>query len=310
VDPTCGAAGALAFTSLDVKKNIWLLPFDLDRGMPRGPLQRLTQGPAARVNPSLSKDGRSVAFLSNQSGPGNIWVRELATGKEQSVANSLLTHGYPVSNATGTQIAFSVYENDMRVVYVSTPGGTPEKVCEGCLRATDWSRDEKSLLVFGGNPYHVNLLDVSSHQQTPLLKHSAHKLLYARFSPDNRWVSFTARIDPSRGRIMIAPIDRPKPVPESTWITIAETAADDYAEWSPDGRTLYFTSGRDGHNCLWGQRLDPDSCRPIGEPFAVQHLHGLVAFAHEGWSAAGNRIGLALAESAGNIWIMSPSSAH
>jgi hypothetical protein len=191
------------------------------------------------------------------------------------------------------------------VVYVSSPGGTPEKLCEGCLRATDWSRDERSVLVFGGNPYQVNVLDLASHQQTPVLKHSTYHLLYPRFSPDNRWVSFTVRTEPNRGYIAIAPTDGPKPVPENAWITIAPAEAQDWANWSPDGKVLCFISSRDGHRCLWGQRLDAGSHRPAGDAFAVQHLHGRVTYRQGGWSAGGGRIGLALAEETGNIWMMS-----
>src|SRR5262249_59811547 len=137
----------------------------------------------------------------------NIWVRDLVTGKESIVASSSFRQRFPVIDASGTRIAFSVNEKDKRVVYVSTPGGVPEKLCEGCLRATDWSRDEKTLLVFGGNPYQINILDLASHQQTPLLKHPTFSLLYGRFSPDNRWLSFTARTQVNRGRIAIAPMD-------------------------------------------------------------------------------------------------------
>jgi Tol biopolymer transport system component len=232
-------------------------------------------------------------------------MRDLATGKESSVAGPSFTQRFPVLNASGARIAFSAYEKDKRVVYVSASGGTPERLCEGCLRATDWSRDEKTLLMFGGSPYQINVLDLASHRQTPLLKHPTYNLLYSRFSPDNRWVSFTARIQPNRGRITVAPVDGPQPVPESAWITIAEGGPEDWANWSPDGKTLYFTSARDGHYCLWGQRIDATSRRPVGDPFAVLHLHGRVSYRQGGWSAAGGRIALQLVEATGNIWMMS-----
>jgi len=310
VDPSCASSGALTFTNFETRKDVWSLPFDLDHGTSKGPLERITQGPAGRQDPSLSQNGRYVAFASDQAGQLNIWIRDLSTGKESSVAGSSFRQRFPEIDPSGSRIAFSVYEKDKRVVYVSAPGGAPEKLCEGCLRATDWSRDEKTLLMFGGNPYQIDVLNVASHRQTPLLKHPTYNLLYGRFSPDNRWVSFTARTQPNRGRIAIAPVDGPKPVPESAWITIAETGSDDWANWSPDGKTLYFTSPRDGNNCLWGQRIEADSHRPVGEVFAVQHLHGRVSFAHLGWSAAGGRIGLALAEDTGNIWMMSRSGAR
>ncbi|HME00097.1 MAG TPA: hypothetical protein VKM93_22550 [Terriglobia bacterium] len=307
-DASCGPQGEFVFTNVQTRTDVWSLVFNLDRGSPKGALERITQGPAQRGYASLSSNGRYVAFSSDQSGQQNIWIRDLETGKESSVASSPFIELYPVVNASGTRIAFSVFEKDKRVVYVSTPGGTPEKLCEGCLRATDWSRDEKTVLIFGGNPYQISVLDLASRQQAPLLKHPSYSLLYGRFSPDNRWVSFTVRTEPNRGHIAIAPIDGPKPVPESAWITITPSEAQDWANWSPDGKTLYFTSSRDGHSCLWGQRLDAGSHRPVGEAFAVQHLHGRLSYQKGGWSAAGGRIGLVLHEDTGNIWMMSRAS--
>ncbi len=110
--------------------------------------------------------------------------------------------------------------------------------------------------------------------------------------------------------ITVAPVDLSKPIPESAWITIAEAGLDEYANWSTDGKTLYFTSPRDGNSCLWGQRIEAISRRPVGEPFAVQHFHGRVSFGHGGWSAAAGRIGLALVEVTGNVWMMSRSEAR
>ncbi len=304
--PSCVPGGDLVFASPQIRRDVWTLPFDLDGGKSTGALERSTESPARRAYPSLSGDGRYVAFSSTQSGPLNIWIRELETGKESPVApSSTMVQRFPVIGASGGRVSFSTYEKETRFVYVSAPGGVPEKLCEGCLRATDWSRDEKTLLVFVGSPLQVNALDVASHRQTVMLKHPEYSLADARFSPDNRWVSFTARIEPNRGRIMIAPVDGPKPVPESAWIKIAEVGAADRANWSPDGKTLYFMSARDGHSCLWGQRIDADTHRPKGEAFAAQHLHGRVAYDRDGWSAAGGRIAMVLDEGAGSIWMIS-----
>jgi Tol biopolymer transport system component len=192
-------------------------------------------------------------------------------------------------------------------VYLWTADSAPEKLCEGCLRATDWSRDEKKLLIFGGNPYQIETIDVASHQQTTLLKHATYNLLYGHFSADNHRISFTARTQPNRATIMIAPPDGTKLVPKDAWIKITEEGPEDWANRFPDGRTLYFTSARDGHTCVWGQRLDANSHRPVGEAFAVQHFDGRASYQQGGWSVAGGRIAVVLVDGTKNIWMMSRS---
>ncbi|MCU1330399.1 MAG: putative Serine/threonine protein kinase [Bryobacterales bacterium] len=308
--PSCTPAGELAFTTLETRRDVWSLPFDLNRRKAKGPLERVTMGPPSREHASLAKQGRFLTFASNQAGLVNIWVRDLATGEESPVASSSVEQHYPVIAAGGDKIAFSAFEKNARDVYVSAPGGPSEKVCQGCLRATDWSLDEKTILVFAADPYQIDALDVASRRRTPILKHSKYNLVYARFSPDNRWVSFTARTQPDRALIAIAPLDGPKPVPESAWVTISEVTLGDWADWSPDGKTVYFSSRRDGHSCWWAQRIEAISGRPVGEPRAVLHLHGRVYYEpgsmSAGWSVGGERIAMLLAEGTGNIWMMSP----
>jgi eukaryotic-like serine/threonine-protein kinase len=310
-DASCAAGGTLAFASPSFVQNIWILPYNLDRGKASGEIRRITETPAARQYVSLSSDGRYLAFTSNQAGQDHIWMRDLETGKETRVTTSTFRQNWASISPTGTKVAYSSIEkDDRRLVYVTTPGGVPEKLCEGCLRATGWSHDEKAVVDFGGNPYHINLLDLASHKETLLVKPSTNSLLYARLSPNDRWISFTVRLAPNHGRIVVANITGPLPVPESLWSPIAEVDIDDWADWSPDGNTLYFSSAKDGYSCFWGQRLDPNSRRPIGEPFAVQHLHGSLSYGRRGWAAGGNRIAIVLSETHGNIWLMSRTDAR
>ncbi len=214
MNPSCTPGGPVAFASTQVRRDVWTLPYDLNSGKSKGALERRTDGPARRDYVSLSDNGRNVAFASAQSGPLNIWIRDLETGQESPVAASTTMMERFGDRASGSRVSFSTFEKDKRFVYAVTSGGVPEKLCEGCIRSTDWSRDEKTLLVFTGSPFQVDALDVASHRRTAMLKHPTYNLVDARFSPDNRWVSFTARTAPNRAWIMIAPVDGPKPIPE------------------------------------------------------------------------------------------------
>jgi Tol biopolymer transport system component/DNA-binding winged helix-turn-helix (wHTH) protein len=305
VDPSCAAAG-FAFASINARTNVWSFALRPRLHGKDAALEPVAPEGAEQRHPSWSQSGRFMAYLSTRFGPGNIWLREIPTGKEQVVAPSPLVQGYAVLDATGDRVAWAVYEREnQRAVYVGAPGRVPEKLCDGCIRATDWSSSGSSLLVFAGDPYQIDLLDVASHHRTALLKNGGYGLLYGRFSPDNRWISFTARMESNHGRIFIAPFHGPEPITANTWIPVADVDTDDYAAWSPDGTSLYFTSSRDGFACLWGQRLEAGSHAPAGEPFAVRHFHGSLRFEHKGFAIAHGRIAMSLAEKTGSIWMMS-----
>lgn len=309
-DPSCGPDGAVAFASTQLREDVWVLPMDLNQGKPAGSMKAVTESPAVRDHASLSRNGRYVVYSSTQSGRMGIWLRDLETGEESNVAISPFVRRYAEISPSGRMIAFSSFENEKRVMYISALNGAPEKVCDTCFRATDWSNDEKTLLVFEGNPYRISLLDIATRRITPILREANRHLLYARFSPDNGWISFTERVDPDHARIVIAPLRGMEPIPETAWIRITEEGLEDWANWSPDGNTLYFTSTRDGHTCLWAQRLDPETHKPAGDAFAVQHLHARLSYQQGGWSAAGGRLAMVLREDTGNIWMMSPPGAR
>ena len=307
--PACSATGDLAFINYEMRRDLWLQAADLNQGRLMGDLARLTAGPANREYAVLSTDGSRLAYSSTQQGRLHVWIRDLTTNHEFQAGVDGLVQRYPVPDHSNSKVAFSVYEpSGERTVFTYVLGGMAKKVGDNCLRATDWSKDNRKLLTFGGNPYTISALDRASQQLTTLFDRPPYSLLYARFSPDNQWVSFTVRTAPSSARIVIAPYRNGRGSQEADWITIANVTSGDWANWSPDGKTLYFTSPRDGHYCLWGQRLDSATHRPSGEPFALLHLHSHARYLpNSGWSLSNHSLVVVLNDDSGTVWMTSRS---
>ncbi len=73
---------------------------------------------------------------------------------------------------------------------------------------------------------------------------------------------------------MIAPVRNGVAGKEAEWIAVTDGRySDDKPQFSPDGNTVYFTSTRDGYLCIWAQKLDPVTKRPVGEPLGYEHFH-------------------------------------
>ena len=303
-EPSCAQEGSVAFTKMSDQHQIWSLPLDPDHPQPGRNLQQLTQGTPLRDYISLSRDGKRLAFSSDQAGTLNIWMRDTETGRESQLNDSRDIQRFPALAPSGTKVAWSVYERDKRAIYTGAPGVPAERLCDDCLRATDWTADEKGLLIFAGKPYRIELLDIATHRRTPVLQHPSHDLLQGHFSPDHRWIAFNERLGGESARIVIAPFDGVTPARENTWIPISDATILDWANWSPDGKTIYFSSHRDGFACFWAQRLDERTHRPVGEPVAVLHLHGRLAYKNQGWSLGGAQLAAVLEESTDNIGLI------
>lgn len=267
--------------------------------------------PACRgkSTPSFSANRRRVAFVSGESGMRSVWIKDVPDGREWRASASPFAQRFPVLTRSGRQVAFSSYERDKRPAYVvRLPGGTPEMVCHNCLQPGDWSPDESELLVTEGSPYRITAIHKASRKRRVLIQRTDFSAIYRRYSPDGRWLSFTLRRTNNHASIMIAPLESGgRPIAEQAWIEISGEQPEDRANWSPDGNTLNFTSSRDGHLCLWGQRIHPVTWRPVGDPFAAHHFHDRLRVQYLGWSLAEGRVAMALMELTGNILMLSPS---
>ena len=290
-----GGIVRLSFASLTDNPDIWSLPIDPNQGRVTGKLQRLTEGSAADFHPALSPDGGKMIWVSARSGSQEIWIRDLRTSEDSMLTASRFDKWHPRFSPDGSRISFADKSNNIYVMPAT--GGAPGVVCEGCGEATDWSRDGKRILGddLGG---HAWVLELATRRRTDLVA-TRQGVYTGVFSFDNRWVLFG---DPTTDRTYVAPFGK-LPIPESAWIPVVEN----WWDWEWYGNLIYDVTDRDGFACIWAQRLDTVTRRPVGAPFAVFHAHNArVSLAYQGevyLSVGRDKMLFNMAERTGNIWM-------
>lgn len=188
--------------------------------------------------------------------------------------------------------------------------GDPVLVCSDCSIVTSVSRNGE-MLIDEARPPSLRVVMTAQKKGVPILKHPTWGVTAGRLSPDERWIAFHTIPRVDARQVYVAPFRGPVPIQEKEWIPVTDARGmERYADWSPDGNTLYFLSERDGFRCIRAQRLDPSSKRPAGPALDIYHFHharlSLMSFVDPieiGFHIAADKAVFALQERTGNIWM-------
>jgi Tol biopolymer transport system component/serine/threonine protein kinase len=123
--------------------DIWRTP---GRGAsaPDGEPERLIASSGSEYHPAYSPDGRRIAFSSDRSGVGNIWVCDSDGSNPVQLTNFGSHTGSARWSPDGRRIAFdSVEEGDANIYVVDAEGGIPRRLTDdpSADATPTWSRD-------------------------------------------------------------------------------------------------------------------------------------------------------------------------
>jgi Tol biopolymer transport system component len=209
----------------------------------RNPVNLTKDSPEADTAPAFSPDGERIAFRSERGGVGGIFVM----GSTGESVKRLTDFGFdPAWSPDGKQIVFS-----------SGDGQNP------------WSRDALAQLwvVASNGVGEIRQLTREGDAVQP------------SWSPGGRRIAFWGLSAGGQRDIRTIPADSGGSAPnaearaaasEPVPVAVTNDAAIDWNPvWSPDGRSLYFSSERGGSMNLWRVVIDETTGRPRGEPQPV-----------------------------------------
>lgn len=187
------AGGHFVGAVLQPNQQIWSVPIDGANGRPTGPPQMITRGTGSNSYPTVSRDGRLLAYNSSKSGSRDLWLRDPATGSERALTGSNLSFGRGELSPDGGTAAFT--RPRLGLFTMPTNGGGEIKVCECPFMNTilGWTPDSRQVVTTRGRPLELILIDTRDGKVTPLLKHPKFDLHRGQFSPDGNLLYFYTR---------------------------------------------------------------------------------------------------------------------
>jgi serine/threonine protein kinase/Tol biopolymer transport system component len=311
----------LAFTSKSDHIRSWLFPFDATSGRTGGNGKPITSPGMTSLGPSLSRDGNKVAFLGERAGRTELWEKSLVDGREAPIMTDDYFRGLAQWSPDGMRLAYwrgkpGTGEGQIMEWSVESRIEEPLTASGGTVLVWDWSWDGRELLISqeGSETHRVEawLLPVPA---VPHADATARKIisdpLYdvynSLISPGGRWIVFNAiRSSPRAVECKLFVI----PGTGGPWIPITEGKYwDDLPRWSPDGKMIYFISGRGGFFNVWGIHFDPAKGKPVGEPFRVTAFESPSLMVPQpsqgaGLSLSQNKFVLTMQDLSGSIWVL------
>jgi serine/threonine-protein kinase len=211
-----------------------------------GRVQPLNLQPGAYEYPRLSPDGKRIAFGTDDGKDAIVWIYDVAGA---SSARRLTLGGrnrVSVWSADGDRVAFqSDREGDLGLFWQRADGTTaaerltkPDK--DTAHVPESWSPDGKTLLfsVAKGSSYAVAALSLTDRTVTPFGGIQSPIPPAATFSPDGRWVAYSATAPGANfGSLFVQPF----PTTGATYPI--SKGGGFHPTWSPDGKELFYLAG-------------------------------------------------------------------
>ncbi len=236
-------------------------------------LTRITNNSAHDRLPDWSPDGRKIAFASNRGGDVEIYVMNADGSNVTRITNTSGGESWsPSWSPDGRRIAFVSNRNGNENIYVMNADGSNEtRVTNSSMfkGKPSWSRDGRRLTFDSYPRGRIYVVNVDGSGLTTIRTSASWN---PAFSPaNNSLIAFGS----GSGGIYTMNADGSN--------VARLTSHGGGAAWSPDGRSISFTSRRDGNNNIYSVDADGSNVARLTSHSANDE--------HSSWGAAPERDG-------------------
>jgi len=206
-------------------------------------LPAVSTGP---LDPAWSPDGKWIAFSMR----GDIWKVPAEGGEAVALTRGPVYHFEPAWSPDGSRLALSMdIDGNLDIGVVSAVGGDVERLTTD--RRVDvepaWSRDGATVYFVtarGGN-FDIYRYRFADKSETPFIAGARDQIQPAE-SPDGTRVAYISPVDGrlGTGGLWVKPVDGG----DTSLVHYEETEYRARPAWTPDGRSILFSSDEPGSN--------------------------------------------------------------
>jgi eukaryotic-like serine/threonine-protein kinase len=260
-----------------------------------GRVSSLAATQALEMDPAISPDGKFVAYVAGAPGSYHIRVKQVAGERSADVSAELPgEHRSPQWSPDGSQVAFLA--NGAAYAVPST-GGAPRLLVESHgspIGSIAWSSDGARIAYADGTGLWVRPAGQGESRRLAT-GGSLHSITW---SPDGSRIAYVDGIPPLLENLSAAPINV---VDVATAAIVPITKANEVnlsPAWAPDGRSLFYTSARQGTLDIYQQFLTRD-----GQPRdSAQRITTGLSARRISLSSDGTRLAYDVVRNRSNIW--------
>ena len=252
--------------------------------------QQLTYQSGPEFFPSLSPDGKSIAYASRASGNWDIYFQTIGDGNPLNLTKTSATDdSQPAISPDGDRIVFRSERDGGGIYIMSAKGESPTRVSDFGY-SPSWSPDGAQILIGtekipqpSTRPSRSQLwkIDLKTGERQRVSEGDA---LQPAFSPNQKRIAYWSRGDRYGQREHIWTI----PAGGGEAVAVTDGSSSDLNPvWSPDGKYLYFSSSRGGSSNIWRVAIDENTGATIGQPEAVTAMGATTLVNHLSFSRSG-----------------------
>jgi Tol biopolymer transport system component len=199
------------------------------------------------LNIDLSPDGRRVAVEWQQRPLADVWIIDRVTGTKSRISTNPDDETQPVWLPDGREVLYAGRRGKRyRVFAVRADGSSAERQIIEDSGHDVWpvavSSDGRWLLcgigTASGTPHgSLNIVPLSGDSAPRILIPEADGFVGARFSPDGRWIAFSAAVS-GRSEVYVSPMPAGGQGLSARWQVSGNGG--DRPRWRGDGKELYY----------------------------------------------------------------------